>query len=185
MCRTLHWKELTGINLRTFVRLFALLFPIAYCNPSNTKKFESRESQKCTSSTGSANFLFNELTPIHTVSLLLTGRLFALSSQHRQWRAIVSHTISLWLIELKSQAESRKPTVQLKSSTPRYKYGTIMWTDLENLISELKKDPGIPRLPDLKIRVRNRGKQWAHPVRPVPTMRSNRLIIGTQSNSPR
>ena len=75
MCRTLHWKELTGINLRTFVRLFALLFPIAYCNPSNTKKFESRESQKCTiSSTGSANFLFNELTPSDTHRLVATYR---------------------------------------------------------------------------------------------------------------
>ena len=75
-----------------------------------------------------------------------------------------------------SQAESRKPTVQLKSS----KYALLLeviaryrCTDLENLISELKKDPGIPRLPDLKVRVRNRGKQWAHTVRSVATMPSN------------
>ena len=69
--------------------------------------------------------------------------------------------------------ESRKPTVQLKSST-LHKICTIRTgqqeTDLKNLDSELKKDPGIPRLPDLKVRVRNRGKQWAHTVRPVPAM---------------
>ncbi|KAG6810954.1 hypothetical protein H0H92_009657 [Tricholoma furcatifolium] len=42
------------------------------------------------------------------------------------------------------RTKSKKPTVQLKS--------------------KLKKDPGIPRLPDLKERVRNHGKQKAVPV---------------------
>ncbi|KAF8063418.1 hypothetical protein FPV67DRAFT_1506451 [Lyophyllum atratum] len=42
------------------------------------------------------------------------------------------------------RTKSKKPTVPLKS--------------------KLKKDPGIPRLPDLKERVRNHGKQWAPPV---------------------
>ncbi|KAH0587814.1 hypothetical protein H2248_006573 [Termitomyces sp. 'cryptogamus'] len=42
------------------------------------------------------------------------------------------------------RTKSKKPTIQLKT--------------------KLKKDPGIPRLPDLKERVRNHGKQKAVPV---------------------
>lgn len=55
-----------------------------------------------------------------------------------------------WQAMTMGRTKSRKPTVPLKS--------------------KLKKDPGIPRLPDLKEKVRNAGKQRAPP---VPTNRGS------------
>ena len=146
---------------------------LSHTNQNVQKRASELALKKC----GSANFVCK----IHPCLQACTTWRFYIDPlyflQLSIWRGTVRNTRSCK--ELKTDTRCRisqaYSTIEIKCDY--YSHRCEPETDFRNVVSELKKDPGVPRLPDLKVRVRNRGKQWAHPVCQPTALPPIRLTI--------